>query len=46
MRFPLEILKAIREAVGEDFPLEMRVSAEEMTDTGEPGCGPSLATAA
>ncbi|WP_122790097.1 oxidoreductase [Intestinibacillus sp. Marseille-P6563] len=40
MRFPLEILKAIREAVGEDFPLEMRVSAEEMTDTGEPGCGP------
>lgn len=40
MRFPLEILKAIREAVGEDFPLEMRVSAEKMTDTGEPGCGP------
>ena len=40
MRFPLEVIKAIREAVGPDFPLEMRVSAEEMTDTGEPGTGP------
>lgn len=40
MRFPLEILRAVREAVGPDFPLEMRVSAEEMTDTGEPGFGP------
>lgn len=39
MRFPLEIIRAIREAVGPDFPLEMRVSAEEMTDTGEPGSG-------
>lgn len=40
MRFPLEVIRAIREAVGPDFPIEMRVSAEEMTDTGEPGTGP------
>lgn len=31
MRFPLEIIKAIRETVGPDFPLEMRVSGDEMT---------------
>lgn len=31
MRFPLEIIKAIREAVGSDFPLEMRVSGDEYT---------------
>lgn len=31
MRFPLEIIKAIREAVGPDFPLEMRVSGDEFT---------------
>lgn len=31
MRFPLEIIKAIREVVGPNFPLEMRVSGDEMT---------------
>ncbi|AZV58058.1 FAD-dependent oxidoreductase [Clostridium sp. AWRP] len=31
MRFPLEIIKGIREVVGSDFPLEMRVSGDEMT---------------
>lgn len=31
MRFPLEVIKAIREAVGPDFPLEMRVSGDEFT---------------
>lgn len=31
MRFPLEIISAIREAVGPDFPLEMRVSGDEYT---------------
>lgn len=35
MRFPLEIIRAIREAVGPDFPLEMRVSGDEFT--GESG---------
>lgn len=35
MRFPLEIIRAIREAVGPDFPLEMRVSGNEFT--GEDG---------
>lgn len=35
MRFPLRIIKAIREAVGPDFPLEMRVSGDEFT--GEDG---------
>lgn len=31
MRFPLEIIKGIREAVGPGFPLEMRISGDEMT---------------
>jgi 2,4-dienoyl-CoA reductase-like NADH-dependent reductase (Old Yellow Enzyme family)/thioredoxin reductase len=31
MRFPLEVLRAVRETVGEDFPLELRVSGDEMT---------------
>lgn len=35
MRFPLEIIKAVRKAVGPDFPLEMRVSGDEFT--GENG---------
>lgn len=34
MRFPLEVLKAVREAVGPDYPLEIRVSINEMTDKG------------
>lgn len=29
MRFPLQILRACREAVGPDFPMEMRISAYE-----------------
>lgn len=33
-KFPLEVLKAIREAVGEDFIIECRISGEE---TGVPG---------
>jgi 2,4-dienoyl-CoA reductase-like NADH-dependent reductase (Old Yellow Enzyme family)/thioredoxin reductase len=35
MRFPLEVIRAIREAVGPNFPLEMRVSGDEFT--GESG---------
>lgn len=34
MRFPLEVLKAVREAVGPNYPLEIRVSINEMTDAG------------
>jgi len=34
MRFPLEVLETVRSAVGPDFPLEFRVSINEMTDTG------------
>ncbi len=34
MRFPLRVLKAVREAVGEDFPLEMRVGACEEIEGG------------
>lgn len=34
MRYPLEVIKAIREAVGPDYPLELRVSANEMTTNG------------
>lgn len=34
MRFPLQILRTIREAVGPDFPMEMRVSASEWMPGG------------
>ena len=33
-RYPLEVLKAVREAVGEDMVIEMRVSAEEKIPGG------------
>lgn len=33
-RFPLQILKACREAVGPDFPMEMRISAYEWMPGG------------
>lgn len=31
-KFPLEILKAVREAVGPDFPIDMRISAVEYVE--------------
>ncbi len=34
MRFHLEIVRAVRESVGEDFPLIFRLSAEEFEDGG------------
>jgi 2,4-dienoyl-CoA reductase-like NADH-dependent reductase (Old Yellow Enzyme family) len=34
MRYPLEVVKAIREAIGPDMPIEMRISADEMTKDG------------
>jgi 2,4-dienoyl-CoA reductase-like NADH-dependent reductase (Old Yellow Enzyme family)/thioredoxin reductase len=34
MRYPLEVLKAVRETVGEDMVIEMRVSAQEDTPGG------------
>lgn len=34
MRYPLEVLAYIREAVGPDYPLELRVSINEMTKSG------------
>lgn len=34
MRFPLEILKGVREAVGDDFILEMRISGSERCEGG------------
>ena len=34
MRFPLEVLRACREAVGPRFPMEMRVSADEYMPGG------------
>ena len=34
MRYPLEVLEAVRKAVGPDYPLEIRVSINEMTDKG------------
>jgi 2,4-dienoyl-CoA reductase-like NADH-dependent reductase (Old Yellow Enzyme family)/thioredoxin reductase len=34
MRFPLEILKGVRDAVGPDMVIEMRVSGDEMTKNG------------
>ncbi len=41
MRFPLEIIRAVREAVGPDFPLELRISGSEVYEGGydiEYGC--------
>jgi 2,4-dienoyl-CoA reductase-like NADH-dependent reductase (Old Yellow Enzyme family)/thioredoxin reductase len=41
MRFPLEIIRAMREAVGPDFPLELRISGSEVYEGGygvEYGC--------
>ena len=32
MRFPLELLAALREAVGPDFPIEYRISGDEIDD--------------
>ena len=34
MRFPLEIVKTVRDAVGEDFPIAYRLSADEFIDGG------------
>ena len=34
MRYPLEMVAAVREAIGPDMPIEMRVSAEEMLPGG------------
>jgi 2,4-dienoyl-CoA reductase-like NADH-dependent reductase (Old Yellow Enzyme family)/thioredoxin reductase len=34
MRFPLEIVAAVRKVVGEDFPLAYRMSADEKIDGG------------
>lgn len=33
-RFPLEVVKAVREAVGPDFPVSYRISVEERTPGG------------
>lgn len=34
MRFPLEIISAVRQAVGTDFTVGMRISGDEFTDGG------------
>ena len=34
MRFPLEIIQAVRKAVGPDFPLELRISGSEVYEGG------------
>ncbi len=34
MRFPLEVLKRVRDAVGPDFPIDYRMSADEFIDGG------------
>ncbi len=34
LRFPLEAIRAIREEAGEDFPITMRISAEEQVPGG------------
>jgi 2,4-dienoyl-CoA reductase-like NADH-dependent reductase (Old Yellow Enzyme family)/thioredoxin reductase len=34
MRFPLEVVKAVRDAVGEDFPIAYRMSGDEYIDGG------------
>ncbi len=33
-RFPLEVVKAVREAVGPDYPISYRISLEERTEGG------------
>lgn len=33
-RFPLQVVKAVREAVGRDFPIDMRISACEWIENG------------
>jgi 2,4-dienoyl-CoA reductase-like NADH-dependent reductase (Old Yellow Enzyme family)/thioredoxin reductase len=41
MRFPLEIVRAVREAAGPDFPIELRISGSEVYEGGygvEYGC--------
>ena len=34
MRFPLEIIRAVRQSVGADFPLELRISGSEVYEGG------------
>ncbi len=34
MRFPLAVIKAVREAVGPGFPIEIRISGSEVTEAG------------
>lgn len=34
MRFPIELVKAVRKAVGEDFPIELRFSGSEVVEEG------------
>lgn len=34
IRFPMRVVKAVREAVGKDYPLDMRIGAEEYVDGG------------
>jgi 2,4-dienoyl-CoA reductase-like NADH-dependent reductase (Old Yellow Enzyme family)/thioredoxin reductase len=34
LRFPLEIVRAVREAVGADFPIELRISGSEVYEGG------------
>ena len=34
LRFPLEVLERVRKAVGPDFPIDYRVSADEFVDGG------------
>jgi 2,4-dienoyl-CoA reductase-like NADH-dependent reductase (Old Yellow Enzyme family)/thioredoxin reductase len=34
MRFPVEIIKRVKKVVGEDFPISIRISADEFLDGG------------
>ncbi|MCF0132418.1 MAG: FAD-dependent oxidoreductase [Blautia sp.] len=34
IRFPMEIVKKVREAVGKDYPLDMRIAADEYVEGG------------
>ena len=34
LRFPLELIKRVREAVGDDYPIGMRISGEEFVEGG------------
>lgn len=34
MRFPLELLKAVRETIGPDMPIEYRISGDEVDENG------------